>query len=80
MSSILPFGLFSSTIVYGEPYGIAVLQGLDKVTARTSTFDAPVGTFVQFGTLKIISRICDIRPPEETPEIAVVLDISENRI
>ena len=80
MSSILPFGLFSSTIVYGEPYGIAVLQGLDKVTARTSTFDAPVGTFVQFGTLKIISRICDKRPPEETPESAVFLDISENRI
>ena len=76
----MPFALFYSTASLGEPYGIAVLQGLDKVTARTSTFDAPVGTFVKFGTLKIISRICDKKPPEETPESAVFLDISENRV
>ena len=78
--NIFLFGLFNSTISFSEPYGIAILQGLDKVTARTSTFDAPVGTFVQFGTLKIISRICDKKPPEEPPESAVFLDISENRV
>ena len=55
------------------------MQGLDKVTARISTFDAPVGTFVRFGTLQIIARTCDKRPPEETPESATFLDISEVR-
>jgi hypothetical protein len=76
---LLTFGLIQSTVSLAEPYGIAVLQGLDKVTARTSTFDSPIGTFVEFGTLKIIARKCDKRPPEETPESAVFLDISEIR-
>src|SRR5689334_24375808 len=30
---------------------IAVLQGLDKITARVSRFEAPVGREVRFGTL-----------------------------
>ena len=63
--------------VAAEPYGSAVLQALDKVTARVSTFEAPVGDSVRFGTLHIIARACDKRPPEETPESAAFLDISE---
>ncbi len=60
-----------------ETYKIAVLQTLDKVTARVSTLEAPVGRSVRFGTLEIIPRICDKRPPEETPESASFLDIWE---
>ena len=63
--------------VAAEPYGTVVLQALDKVTARISTFEAPVGDTVRFGTLHIIARACDKRPPEETPESAAFLDISE---
>ena len=33
--------------VAAEPYGAAVLQALDKVTARVSTFEAPVGELGQ---------------------------------
>ena len=62
-----------------EKYDIAVLQGLDKVTARVSTFEAPVGDTVRFGTLEIIARTCDKRPPEEPPESAAFLDIWEVR-
>ena len=58
-----------------EPYRIAVLQGLDKVTARVSTFEAPIGRVVRLGTLEIIARTCDKRPPEEPPESAAFLDI-----
>ncbi len=58
-------------------YEIAVLQGMDKVTARVSTIEAPVGTVVKFGALEIIARTCDKRPPEETPESAAFLDIWE---
>ena len=64
-------------LVSAAPYGIAVLQGLDKVTAQVSTFSAPIGVLVEFGSLRIIARKCDKRPPEETPESAVFLDISE---
>jgi hypothetical protein len=62
-----------------EPYDVALLQGLDKVTARVSTIEAPVGRTVRFGTLQIIARTCDKRPPEETPESAAFLDIWEVR-
>jgi hypothetical protein len=62
-----------------EPMDIAVLQGLDKVTARVSTIEAPVGRTVRFGALEIIARTCDKRPPEEPPESAAFLDIWEVR-
>ena len=62
-----------------DPFEVAVLQGLDKVTARVSTIEAPVGQTVRFGTLEIIARTCDKRPPEETPESAAFLDIWEMR-
>ena len=61
------------------PHRTTVLQGLDKVTARVSTIDASIGATVRFGTLEIIARHCDKRPPEETPEVAVFLEIDEER-
>ncbi len=58
---------------------VAVLQGLDKVTARISTFDAPVDRSVRFGALLITARHCAKRPPEEPPETTVFLEIDEIR-
>ncbi len=57
----------------------AVLQGLDKVTARVSTFSAAIGVPVRFGTLEIVADTCVKRPPEEPPETAAFLDIYEIR-
>ncbi len=56
---------------------VAVLQGLDKVTARISAFDAPVDRPVRFGTLRIVVRYCRKRPPEEPPETTAFLEIYE---
>lgn len=56
-----------------------VLQGLDKVTARVSTFEAQIGATVRFGTLEIQPRFCDRAPPEEPPESTAFLDIYEAR-
>lgn len=58
---------------------VAVLQGLDKVTAHVVTIEAPVGQPVRFGTLEIIARSCKTRRPEESPESAAFLDIWELR-
>jgi hypothetical protein len=58
---------------------IAVLRALDKVTARVSTIEAPVGREVRFGTLRILVRTCKKRPPEETPETAMFLEILDLR-
>ena len=56
---------------------VAMLQGLDKTTARVTKFEAPVGQMVSFGTLQITVRDCRKRPPEEEPESAAYLDIDE---
>ncbi len=58
----------------------AKLQGLDKITARVSTIEAPVGHPVAFGALEITVRACDKRPPEEPPESAAYLEIVEKRV
>jgi len=58
---------------------IAVLQGLDKTTARVSRFTAPVDQVVHFGTLAITVKACVKKPPEEPPETAAFLVIDEVR-
>ncbi|MDR3439742.1 DUF2155 domain-containing protein [Telmatospirillum sp.] len=60
-------------------FDTAILQGLDKVTGRVMTIEAPIGAPVHFGTLEIIARTCRKRPPEEQPEAAAFLDIWEIR-
>lgn len=62
-----------------DAYDVAVLQALDKVTAQVSTIDAPIGEVVKFGTIEMVARTCDKRPPEETPESAAFMDIWEVR-
>jgi len=57
----------------------AVLQGLDKITARISTIKVGVGETVNFGSLQITVRACDKRPPEETPESAAFLQVVEQK-
>jgi hypothetical protein len=56
---------------------VALLLGLDKITARISKFEAQVGTPAQFGTLSIRVRDCEKNPPEETPESAAFIEIDE---
>src|SRR3546814_1616195 len=53
---------------------IAVLQGLDKITARISTIEAPLDQPVIFGSLQITARACDKKPPEEPPESTAFLE------
>jgi len=78
LSMVLAISVQIGTAV-AEPYQTAVLQGLDKVTARVTTLQVNLGEVARFGTLEIIVRTCDKRPPEETPESAAFLDIWEVR-
>mgnify|MGYP006088610705 CR=1 FL=1 len=86
MKNLLILAIFVVVLVIGNvpvagavQFDIAVLQGLDKVTARVSTFNAPIDATIKFGTLEIIVRKCDKRPPEETPESAAFIDVWEVR-
>lgn len=60
-------------------YYVAVLQGLNKVTARISELKATVGTSVHFGNLEIIVQHCWQSPPTERPENAILMEIWERR-
>ena len=66
------------TFTYRE-MGMAVLQALDKVTARISTLSMPLERTVRFGTLEVTVWACRKRPPEEPPESAVFLTIVERK-
>jgi hypothetical protein len=57
------------------PHRLAVLQGLDKITARATTLQVPVGETASFGTLRITAHACLETPPTEPPESAAFLEI-----
>lgn len=57
----------------------AELQGLDKVTARTQRFYAPVGKSTRFGTLEITVSDCLVNVPEAPPESVAHLTIVDHK-
>jgi hypothetical protein len=57
----------------------AVLQGLDKITARVRPLELDVGETLAFGALRITLRACRKAPPEEAPESAAFVEIDEVR-
>ena len=61
----------------GRP--VAELQGLDKVTARTRRFSAPVGQPTNFGTLEITVGDCLVNTPDAPPEAAAYLTIIDHK-
>ena len=77
--ALLATALSTPAVAEMTPEPMAVLQGLDKITARVSKFEAPVGSAVQFGTLAIRVRDCEKSSPEDPPESAAFLEIDENR-
>lgn len=72
-----PLALGAAPAAHADPAAIVVLRALDKITARVSTIEVPVGGTVEFGSLQITARYCDKRPPEETPESTAFLDVVE---
>ncbi|KLN59603.1 glycosyl hydrolase family 5 [Kiloniella spongiae] len=60
-------------------YEVAVLQGLNKITARVSELRVPVNQPVRFGSLEINARECRKSRPEEMPESASFLEIDDHK-
>jgi hypothetical protein len=71
--------ILASTNAFADtiPEPIALLQGLDKTSARVSRFEAPLNTAVRFGDLSIVVRDCEKNPPDQRPENAAFLEITE---
>ena len=60
-----------------DEYGKVKLRSLDKITARTLTFEAEIGSTVKFGPLFIRVQSCRKAPPIETPESAAFVQVWE---
>jgi hypothetical protein len=84
LACLLALGLVSVP-AYAPAYAVvptedeptAILRALDKVTARVEELDIPEGQPFKFGALIITVRACRVTSPEETPEAAAFLEISE---
>ena len=51
------------------------LRALNKITASYEDLNIPIGEQASFGPLTLLPRTCDKRPPEETPETTVFLEV-----
>ncbi len=58
---------------------VAMLQALDKITARVKRLPVHVGQVGTFGTLSILVDACRKAPPEDSPESAAFLKITDNK-
>lgn len=58
-------------------YDRAILQALDKVTARISLIPIARDEIKNFGSLDITMKSCFSKPPEEPPESVAFLKIDE---
>lgn len=66
-----------SDAVVMDDLPVVKLQALDKSTARTVTFQAKVGSTIQYGSLFIKTQSCRKAPPLEKPESAAFLQVWE---
>ncbi len=62
-----------------RPQRVAVLQALDKVTARVITLRATLNQPERFGSLTITVRACNARAPDEVPDAAAWMEIADSR-
>jgi len=58
-------------------FNVAILQGLNKVTARAQELEAPIGSVTRFGTIEIVVHKCWKSAPSDRPENAALLEVSE---
>ena len=69
------FSPSSASALDYEDYPIVKLRTLDKITARTMTFEAKVGTTMKFGEIYIKVQTCRKPPPVQKSEAAAFLQI-----
>ncbi|MBL4759117.1 MAG: DUF2155 domain-containing protein [Rhizobiales bacterium] len=56
---------------------VAVFAGLDKITARITSFEVRINETVQFGALQVTPRVCYNRPQNERPLTSGFVEVDE---
>lgn len=62
------------------PNKVAVFAALDKVTARISTLEIPIGETKDFGSLKVTPEACYTRSPIEPPKTTTFVKVDEVKL
>lgn len=75
LAGFLPTVAYAVVPTIEQP--VALLRALDKMTARVEVLEIPIKKPTSFGNLIITAQTCRITQPEETPESAAFLDVSE---
>jgi hypothetical protein len=57
---------------------VAVIQGLNKITAKTSLLEIKIGSTIKFGRLSITAHKCWQSPLEQRPESKILLEIFDS--
>lgn len=57
---------------------VAIVQGLNKITAKSSPIEIRIGDTVKFGQLSITALKCWQAPLEQKPESKILLEIYDN--
>ncbi len=57
--------------------GVAVLQILNKVTAKTSDLRIKIGGQAEYGKLIITAKKCWRAPPDQRPENKILVDVED---
>jgi hypothetical protein len=60
-------------------YNVAVIQGLNKTTAKTSVLEMRIGDKIHFGQISIIAHKCWQAPLDQKPESKILLEVFENK-
>ena len=58
---------------------IAVIQGLNKTTAKTSRLEMRIGEKLNFGQISIIAHKCWQSSLDQKPESKILLEVFENK-
>lgn len=78
LACVLPFDAACATARIENQ--VAVFAALDKVTARISKLEVPLGQTVDFGSLKVTPRACFTRPPTEQPKTTSFVEVDEKEL
>jgi hypothetical protein len=79
LPAALPLAPSPATAQDWVPMRAVRLQALDKVTARITLLEARVGESATFGTLTIALRACHGRGPDDVPDAAAWLQVTDSR-
>ena len=56
----------------------AVVRGLDKVTGHARDYALTIGRPARVGSLEVVARSCHKSAPEETPEVAIYVEVFDH--